>query len=115
MVVSEGFKYNLKHGRSRLPDIFDYFTEKPEPLVARRHVREIGERMLKTGVTYKALPEAEVIQAVKGQIADGVGAGSRSVPPSDKAPATDAKTAELIPRDVPPVCASGSARSWAPS
>ena len=72
LLVTKGFKDILNLGRSRLPDIFDYFTEKPEPLVARRHVKEIGERMLKTGATYKPLPEAEVVQAVKELIADGV-------------------------------------------
>src|SRR5258708_39124635 len=101
MVVSEGFKYNLKHGRSRLPDIFDYFTEKPEPLVARRHVKEIGERMLKTGVTYKALPEAEIIQAVKELIAVGVEAGTPSFPPPDKKPVPGQKTQELVPPPFP--------------
>src|SRR5262245_5360291 len=61
LLVTKGFKDILNLGRSRLPDIFDFFTEKPEPLVARRHVKEIGERMLKTGVSYRPLPEAEVV------------------------------------------------------
>src|SRR5258708_1369509 len=101
LIVTKGFKDILNLGRSRLPDIFDYFTEKPEPLVARRHVKEIGERMLKTRATYKPLPEAEIIQAVKELIAVGVEAGTPSFPPPDKKPVPGQKTQELVPPPFP--------------
>jgi len=112
LVVTKGFKDILNLGRSRLPDIFDYFTEKPEPLVARRHVKEIGERMLKTGVTYKALPEAEVVQAVKELIADGVEAVTVSFLHSYKNPAHEQKAKEIIQRHFPQVYVSVSSEIW---
>jgi N-methylhydantoinase A len=112
LIVTKGFKDILNLGRSRLPDIFDYFTEKPEPLVARRHVKEIGERMLKTGVSYKPLPEAEVIQAVKELIADGVEAITVSFLHSYKNPAHEQQAKEIIQRHFPDLYVSVSSEIW---
>ncbi len=72
LLVTKGFRDLLNLGRSRLPDIFDFLTEKPKPLVARRHVREIDERMLHSGKVYKSLPADEVLAAVADLVADGV-------------------------------------------
>jgi len=112
LIVTKGFKDILNLGRSRLPDIFDYFTEKPEPLVARRHVKEIGERMLKTGVTYKPLPEAEVIQAVKDLVADGVEAVTVSFLHSYKNPAHEQQAKAIIQRHFPDLYVSVSSEIW---
>ena len=112
LIVTKGFKDILNLGRSRLPDIFDYFTEKPEPLVARRHVKEIGERMLKTGVTYKPLPEAEVIQAVKALVADGVEAVTVSFLHSYKNPEHEQQAKAIIQRHFPDLYVSVSSEIW---
>ena len=43
-LMTEGFRDILNIGRHRLPDVFNFFTELPEPLVPRSLVFEIPER-----------------------------------------------------------------------
>jgi N-methylhydantoinase A len=112
LLVTKGFKDILNLGRSRLPDIFDYFVEKPEPLVARRHVKEISERMLKTGATYRALPEAEVVQAVKELLADGVEALTVSFLHSYKNAEHEQQAKAIIQKHFPDLYVSVSSEIW---
>jgi N-methylhydantoinase A len=112
LLITKGFKDILNLGRSRLPDIFDYATEKPEPLVARRHVREVGERMLKTGVSYRPLPEAEVVDAVRELLADGVEALTVSFLHAYRNPAHEIQAKELIQRHFPDLYVSVSSEIW---
>ena len=112
LLVTKGFKDILNLGRSRLPDIFDYFTEKPESLVARRHVKEIGERMLKTGATYRPLPEDEVVKAVKALLADGVEALTVSFLHSYKNPAHEQQAKAIIQKHFPDLYVSVSSEIW---
>ena len=112
LIVTRGFKDILNLGRSRLPDIFDYFTEKPEPLVARRDVKEIGERMLKTGTPYKALPEAELLQAVKELVDDGIEALTVSFLHSYRNPAHERRAKELVQKHFPNLYVSTSSEIW---
>jgi N-methylhydantoinase A len=112
LIITRGFKDILNLGRSRLPDIFDYSTEKPEPLVARRHVREVNERMLKTGVPYKPLPEAELIQAVKELVEDGVEALTVSFLHSYRNAAHEVQAKQLIQRHFPDLYVSVSSEIW---
>lgn len=112
LVVTRGFRDILNLGRSRLPDIFDYFTEKPEPLVARRDVREIGERMLKTGAPYKALPEAELLQAVKELVDDGIEALTVSFLHSYRNPAHEQRAKALVQKHFPDLYVSTSSEIW---
>lgn len=112
LLVTKGFKDILNLGRSRLPDIFDFSTDKPEPLVARRHVKEINERMLKTGASYKPLLEAEVIQAVKELIADGVEAVTVSFLHSYRNAAHEIQAKQIIERQFPDLYVSVSSEIW---
>ena len=72
LLVTKGFPDLLNIGRSRLPDIYDLLVEKPEPLVQRRHIREIDERILANGRVYRQLSDDEVRQAVASLVNDGV-------------------------------------------
>lgn len=72
LLVTQGFKDILEIGRMRMPDILDFFAEAPRPLVERRHVVEIEERVLADGQVRHALDEEEIRTAVAGLIQDGV-------------------------------------------
>src|SRR6266480_5133554 len=48
-LVTEGFRDVLNIGRHRLPDVFNFFTEMPKPLVPRSLVFEIPERTSAAG------------------------------------------------------------------
>ncbi len=49
LFVTQGFRDILELQRLRLPNPFDFYTERPKPLVPRRHVFEIPERILSDG------------------------------------------------------------------
>ena len=72
LLVTRGFKDILTLGRARLPDIFDLLVEKPAPLIARRYVREVGERMMADGSILIELDVEEVGRAADELVALGV-------------------------------------------
>ena len=49
LLVTQGFRDILNIGRHRIPDVFNFFTEVPPPLVPRGHTFEIPERTLGDG------------------------------------------------------------------
>ena len=49
LLVTKGLRDILYIGRHRLPDIFNFFTAMPQPLVRRAHVIEVPERILADG------------------------------------------------------------------
>lgn len=72
LLITRGFRDILSLGRSRLPDIFDLLVEKPAPLVPRKLVREIRERVMYSGEVVTALDGDQVLQAAKDLVAEGV-------------------------------------------
>lgn len=72
LLITEGFRDIMSLGRSRLPDIFDLLVEKPVPLIPRRLVREIRERVLFDGSVRTPLRIDEVLQAVGELVAEGI-------------------------------------------
>ena len=49
LLITKGLRDILHIGRHRLPDIFNFFTEMPNPLVRRANVIEVPERCLADG------------------------------------------------------------------
>ena len=62
----------LKIARLRIPDLFNFMTEVPAPLVPRSLVFEIPERCSATGKILQPLDEAAVREAVTAARAKGV-------------------------------------------
>ncbi len=60
LVVTRGFRDLLELRRLRLREAQNFFMDKPEALVPRHLVREVGERLLPTGEVYRPLPAGEV-------------------------------------------------------
>jgi len=72
LLVTAGFRDIMTLGRSRLPDIFDLLVEKPAPLIGRRFVREIDERIMQSGEVWKPLDTTEVVRAAEELVDLGV-------------------------------------------
>ncbi len=72
LLITCGFRDILRIARLRLPNVFDLLTEKAEPLVRRRYVREIDERILANGRIYKPLDPEQIRQEVAFLVAEGV-------------------------------------------
>lgn len=64
LLVTQGLRDILYIGRHRLPDIFNFFTSMPEPLVRRAHVLEINERCLADGTIAIPVDPASMAEAV---------------------------------------------------
>ena len=60
LLVTQGFRDILNIGRHRIPDVFNFFTELPMPLVPRGLVFEIPERALADGTVFREVDEAAV-------------------------------------------------------
>ncbi|MBI4247797.1 MAG: hydantoinase/oxoprolinase family protein, partial [Candidatus Rokubacteria bacterium] len=75
LVVTAGFHDVLEIRRLRLPGAPSFYAERPRPLVPRRHVREVRERVLANGRVYRPLDPAEAVAAA----AELRAAGLRSV------------------------------------
>lgn len=61
LITTRGFRDVLEIGRLRTPNMFDLQWDKPEPLVRRRHRREVAERIDASGKVLVPLDEAELI------------------------------------------------------
>jgi N-methylhydantoinase A len=72
LLVTEGFRDLLEIGRLRLPDPTNYYVEKAVPLVARRHVRPVRERLRVDGSVERPLDLATAEDGVRGLVAEGV-------------------------------------------
>ena len=68
LITTAGFGDLLEIARQRRPSLYDLTVGKPEPLVKRRHRKEISERLNYQGRTLRELDEAEV-RAVVSELA----------------------------------------------
>jgi N-methylhydantoinase A len=112
MLVTRGFRDLLTIGRSRLPDIFDLSIERPPPLVPRRLVRAIDERMLASGEVRRPLNEQEVLAAVDELLADGIEALTVTFLHSYRNPAHERRAKEIINARHPDLYVSLSSQTW---
>src|SRR3954453_10955893 len=71
-LVTEGFRDILTIGRHRIPDVFNFFTELPRPLVPRAHAFEIPERCDAHGKVVRPVDEAPVRRAAVQMAERGV-------------------------------------------
>ena len=57
LLTTEGFRDVYEIGRANRPDMYNLFYQKPVPLVRRRHIYEVPERMLYDGTVERPLEE----------------------------------------------------------
>ncbi len=61
LITTKGFRDVLEIGRLRTPGMFDLQWEKPKPLIARRHRREVTERIAFDGMILTPLDQVELL------------------------------------------------------
>ncbi len=71
LITTKGFRDILELRRLRLPKANDLFVPRPEPLVPRRRVAEVEERLLQDGSVLKPLQRAELEREAKALIEGG--------------------------------------------
>jgi N-methylhydantoinase A len=112
LLVTKGFRDILNLGRSRLPDIYDLLAEKPAPLVRRRHVREINERMFANGQVLRPVNADEIRGAARSLVADGVEAITISFLHSYRNDANEKEAKRIVQEACPGIFVSLSSEIW---
>jgi N-methylhydantoinase A len=72
LLITEGFRDVLQIGRQDRPKLYDWFAQRPPPLVPRARTFEVRERMLHTGEVHEVLDESQAVEAIQRAKAAGV-------------------------------------------
>jgi N-methylhydantoinase A len=72
LLTTRGFRDVLIIGRERRYQVYDLQIEKPTPLIRRRMIGEVTERVLADGTVRTALDEADARRAIRAMAARGV-------------------------------------------
>lgn len=72
LLTTAGFRDVLAIGRQKRWDLYDNMSDKPQPVIPRRHVWEVSERMLFTGQVHRPLDEEGVRAAAQEMLAQHV-------------------------------------------
>ncbi|MEJ8573568.1 hydantoinase/oxoprolinase family protein [Microbaculum marinum] len=72
LITTRGFRDVLEIGRLRTPGMFDLQWEKPEPLVRRRHRREVSERIAADGSVLIPLDASELVDVARELVDAGL-------------------------------------------
>ena len=71
LITTEGFRDVLIIGRQKRYETYDLYIDKPEPLVPRRHISEVFERVDPDGAVVTPLDSASVDRAIDAMLASG--------------------------------------------
>jgi len=65
LIVTEGFRDLLEIGRQTRPSLYNFFAEKPEPVIPGNLRYEVRERLLANGEVYRAVDEVSLYKAIQ--------------------------------------------------
>ncbi len=105
-LTTKGFRDTLEMGTEQRYDIHDLFLQYPDPLVARRHIREIDERMAFDGNVLTAIDDNQVRDAVGDLIADGAEAIAVCFLHAYQNPAHERRVKDLVRDEFPGIAVS---------
>jgi len=112
LFVTEGFQDLLSLQRLRLPVPYDFRSRLPEPLIPRKHVYPIRERVLHSGEVHLPLDTALLDEAIDAAVADGVEGIVVCLLHSYKNAAHEQLVAERIRTRAPQLEVSVSSELW---
>jgi N-methylhydantoinase A len=72
LLTTRGFRDVLLIGRQKRYQVYDLQIEKPRPLIARRYIGEVTERVLADGSVRTPLDEGDARRAIRELVARGV-------------------------------------------
>lgn len=108
LVVTEGFGDVLEIGRQVRSELYNFFTRKPTPLVPRRRVYEVRERLRHDGSVSVPLDVDSVVRALKQAAEDQVDSLAICLLHSYRNGAHEREIADLARRILPGVACSVS-------
>jgi N-methylhydantoinase A len=71
LITTDGFRDVLIIGRQKRYETYDLYIDKPEPLVRRRHIAEVVERVGADGSVVTPLDEKSIDRAIDAMVASG--------------------------------------------
>ncbi len=71
LLVTKGTRDVYAIGRGNRPDAYNLFFARPKPLVPRRHIHEVDERMLAGGIVRTVINPQEIVAIARQARADG--------------------------------------------
>ncbi|HVA87808.1 MAG TPA: hydantoinase/oxoprolinase family protein [Candidatus Saccharimonadales bacterium] len=101
LLVTEGFRDILQIARQDRPRLYDWFAQRPAPLVPRALSFEISERMLHTGEVLQPLDESQARTVIRAARAAGVAAIAVCLLHSYANPAHERRLRDLIAEEFP--------------
>ncbi|MEK7838312.1 MAG: hydantoinase/oxoprolinase N-terminal domain-containing protein, partial [candidate division NC10 bacterium] len=87
--------------RSKRYQVYDLQIEKPRPLIPRRLIAEVPERMLADGAVLEPLDETEARRVIRALVARGVRTVAICLLHAYVNPAHERRLAELVAEEAP--------------
>ena len=105
-LTTKGFRDVLEMGTEQRYDIHDLFLQFPEPLVARRHIREIDERIAFDGRVLNALDDDQVRRDIRDLVENGAEAIAVCFLHAYQNPAHEHRVKHLVNEKFPEIAVS---------
>ena len=106
LLTTRGFRDVLIIGREKRYQVYDLQIEKPAPLVARRFIGEVSERVLADGSVRDPLDEDDARRAIRSLVARGVSTLAVCLLHAYRNPVHEKRLAELVAEEAPHVAVS---------
>src|SRR4029453_18421997 len=103
LLTTRGFRDVLIIGREKRYQVYDLQIEKPRPLLARRFIGEVSERVLAGGPVRTPLDEGDARRAIRTLVARGVTTLAVCLLHSYLNPAHERRRAALVAEEAPRV------------
>ncbi|MBI4589413.1 MAG: hydantoinase/oxoprolinase family protein [Candidatus Rokubacteria bacterium] len=108
LLTTKGFRDVLVIGREKRYQVYDLQIEPPAPLISRRLIREVPERILYDGTVLLPLDEGETRRVVRALAAQGITTIAVSLLHSYVNPAHEMRVAEIIHEEAPEIAVTPS-------
>jgi N-methylhydantoinase A/oxoprolinase/acetone carboxylase beta subunit len=106
LITTRGFRDVLIIGREKRYQVYDLQIEKPAPLIPRRCIEEVPERLRADGSVLQPLDEAETRRAVRALRARGIGSIAVCLLHAYANPAHERRVGEIIAEEAPEAAVS---------
>jgi N-methylhydantoinase A/oxoprolinase/acetone carboxylase beta subunit len=103
LLTTRGFRDVLVIGREKRYQVYDLQIEKPAPLIARRFIGEVTERVLADGSVCTPLDEADARRAIRALVARGITTLAICLLHAYVNPAHEKRLAALVAEEAPHV------------
>ena len=103
LLTTRGFRDVLLIGREKRYQVYDLQIEKPAPLVARRFIGEVSERVLANGSVRDPLDEDDARRAIRALVARGVTTLAICLLHAYLNPVHEKRLAQLVAEEAPHV------------